>query len=873
MGSIKISELPLITSPLSGGEQLPVVQSGITKSSNLSSFVNFLAETFVDKSAFDAFAESLEQEHTAASDFGIQSNNIQIKGELTPLSGGTTINVYTAVFVSNTQGKSVDDPIVGSVSNKQGIIKSIDSSRNILYIKENLVTANLNFIVGEFLGESQIISLEDFSKTLKPSHTLKIFYATDNNLSTSQAAELPVNSLACFSISNNTQEVPTEVYTYSIAQFRLDNGKISNLLASSLPVTCSNVPPDQLNDNAYNRLIFRRASTNYGILIYRRVGTGPMQLIAVLGERELGLNTTGLSYNDIGGFSTTPWSDSVKDTATGVFNDIFYFPLFADTLNNNNKYKILGGFTSKVGVSAIQGKNTIVLNTALYTNTTALDIFIDNSEFFNSSGELVGGFTKAARDIANGVTGKLNLPAGIYYTSSINLSSYFNIEGEAKNLSLIKTIPCNFRDVNGSCIFNCKNTERVVIKNLTLDGNYANNIGSSVFTKNFLINAENTSFLTLDSLNIQNSVGGGIYAPESRNLRLISNDINNGSLDLLVDQKLTALYAPQSEELLIAGNNFEGWVGPLDITATRTGVAANNIIKNCGTGLLVYGSTSLTVSPNIIVGINNESIPIVDIHDDNFDSININLEEGDVYTSDIISYLRDGEKAWLSSEEKIRGTTIIDGTDVILRTQIKALVKLNNQEYLLPGSTLDYSAYDNGIPSISIVSTQSQLKEGMVQFKLTTDAVNSLPSYGSLLLQYQNLSSRPVGEKLIGLVYKITGEEYLFTEEPKILITSYRFTSNGVELTPDQSSIELISALSVNDIIYPINVASGITSFNKVELKVKSINTASSTPIIICDDTGIVVSDPLDTTITANDGGFIGIKNNFVISKGRINKS
>ena len=820
-------------------------------------------------------AKEFKGSSIALVDYGVKSNNIQIKGNLVA-SPGKEIDIYTAVFVNSVAGLNVGQSVIGNVSNKEGVVKSIDSLNKILYIKEDPDTENIDFIVGELFFEAKIIKVEDFKKTLVANQTLKIFYATGNNGNNTLAANVDIPP-SVFPIVNSTNlNSPKLKYTYDIAQFRYDNGKISN--TSSQPVTCNNIYPELLDNSNYNRLTFIRTSTQYGVLIYRKLGTEPLKLISVLGQKELGSATTGLTYDDLGGFSTSPWAEDIKSEINGNINSIYYFPISASQIDNNPNYKALGGFTTG-RIASISGRNTVNLDANIYSaSNNVLDIFIDSATLTDNQDKVVGGFSKVAEDFQNGVIGKINLPPGIYYTSSISIPSNFNLEGDSKGSSIIKAIPWNFGDVRGNCIFNCQGSERVTIKNLTIDGNYNNNTGGSLFKNNFLINGENSKYLTLENLKVQNSVGGGIYAPKSTNLRLISNDINSGSIELKSEEKYTGLYAPESKEFIFNSNNIEGWIGPVDISVSRIGSASNNIIKNCGSGLLVYGSTSLTVSPNIIVGQDDEQLPIVDIHDDNFDSINVTLEESDIYTSDIISYLRDGQAAWLSSSEKLLGTTLVPGTGVTLKTQIRALVKLNNQEYLLPSSVIDYSTYNNdpptivgvpGTPTISIVSSDEDLKNGLVQFKLTSAAVDSLPNYGELLNIYQYLA-RPAGEQLIGLVYKIVANEYLFVEgDSKILINSYKFSNNTtLELNVNEQSAPLVAALSVNDIIYPINIAAGSTQFNRTELRVKEI-TGTLSPVIKCQFTGSATDGINNIAAT----GYIGVKNNFVVSKGRINKS
>jgi hypothetical protein len=61
---VKISDLPEITIPFSGGEKIPVVQSGVTRASNLSSFVNFLSGALLADSELKALSGAWQSNYT-----------------------------------------------------------------------------------------------------------------------------------------------------------------------------------------------------------------------------------------------------------------------------------------------------------------------------------------------------------------------------------------------------------------------------------------------------------------------------------------------------------------------------------------------------------------------------------------------------------------------------------------------------------------------------------------------------------------------------------------------------------------------------------------------------------------------------------------
>lgn len=805
--------------------------------------------------------------------YGITDNSIQIKGEVF----NKTLTLYTALFLTSIAGLTVGNTVQDSNNGKVGVLKYIDGDNLIAYVKENNTTTNFN--VGSILqgGTGTIRSIETFEGTILPNHSVKIFNATDNTLSAAPASNLNVTAISPYA------DLPT-LYNYKIAQFKFSDGKISSISTETATTSCYNRDPDFLNNTNLNRLSITRTSTDYGVLVYRRenssIENDGYRLISVLGERELGAGTINIPYLDRGGFNTNTWASNIKDTTNGDIkaSSIYYFPVNAEDLTQSKYDK---GFTV-ARLSAFTNRQTITINKQLTGVTEPVDIFIDSSATYDKNGVLVGGFKKAILDNATGIIPQIYILNGNYYTSTITLTSNIIIEGESKKGVTIKSLPWEFNSsTKKSSIITAVKEHDISVKSLTLDGNYANNTGWSTFENNFIVNNKEGEYFNYENIDVKNSVGGGIYALEASNFKLINSEIKSGAIELADDSRVTGLYAQQASSFILNTNNFEGWLGAIDLAVTRVGSAANNVIKNCGTGLLVYGATSLQVSPNLIMGQDNEAIPVSDLFDSKFDAINIELEQNQDFISDIILYMRDGSAAWLSS---LTIGPSAYGTNVTLTTNINTLVKTDGHHYILPLSSFNYSTYNTNVPTISIISTEESLQQGRVQFKLTNTAVNSLSTYGQLKLAYSNLTNRPIGETLVGLVYKIKATEYLFTNsetDDLINIKDYQFNNNNtVNLYP--TDVSDISLFSVNDIIYGINLTSGQTQINNQDLTVQSIyinyvNDQIGVAYLVCSgnyerEDGDIPGAVFTCPATGSRPSYVGIKNNFVISKGTINK-
>lgn len=837
------------------------------------------------------------EEATMTEKYLVTSPSIQIKGEIEP---NNILVIYTAITVESVAGLVIGDR-VRDINYKEGIIKHIDTANKIIYIHEDSSTSDFN--IDAALGiikvntntpstSARAFGCERFNTILRENHTIKIFNANVTSIN-------PIESVNGLTITKSG-DIATTSYRYKIAQFEYATGRVSPPFPASdnLSVLIDNTSIEKLDNSNFNILEINKTKL-HGILVYRAIGpnTSPTpdayKLVYVLGDNEIGKAGDNSIFEDKGLFSINRWASDIKNVidgngtgpSTGEYKSIYHFPLTIKELNDNTAKYAKGFVTRRVSSFISSDKQRLQLSllpnsppsTTELSNSGVVDVFIDNSVAYNTAGNIVGGFKAAVRDVLNKTLTRIYLPPGVYYTSPFDIDHNTFITGASERNTIIRTLPWNFDDTgnvnNTACLINGSNKKNIDISNITIDGNYSNNISWESFTKNFIINNYLVDDITYRNVNIINTAGGGIYAKKSNNLKLVTSNIRNGGLGITIDEQSTALYASQSNSFTIHNCNMENWLGSVDLSLVLVGSVTNNVIKNCGSGVLAYGSSSLLLSPNLVLGQNNELLPVADLYDTNFDAVNLDIESPN-YISDLILYMRDGVPADLSTS-----------TGVMLSSSIETLVELNGYVYTLKNPAFNYSTYGVlSTPSISIISSPAQLAGGYVQFKIVQDALSAIPTYGQLHTSYYSLATRLTGEKLVGLNYKLKATEYLYTDsaDTKIRPTDYQFLSIGtgsiLELTLDTASTNVThpSVLAVGDIIKPFYVSRESDTFDELDFKVTRIN-----------DTGTYKLSAINTTytntfsasqsVTINDSytnrPYIGVKNEYIISKGRINKT
>ena len=773
-----------------------------------------------------------------------------------PTDAKLRVTLDTIVKIVNKAGTfAVGQSVVGKTSNTAGVLKKV--SGNVLHVR--LTDPTKTFTAGEKIEQdgsngainatvSELIN----SSQLNDGHRMKIFGVSAANATPVDAAE--AGTMAKIGTLGGTQYT----YHYWITQFRMDNGQIS--AARKLSGSVSHGAVGLFNAENHITLTLARTNSEYGIAVYRATANDitAARLVEVLGPEQLGTSTSNIVYIDYGTFSNTEWSTKDGNGQFTANSGIVHFPIAP-----NN--------TARLGWETLEVAS--VANASVVKFTTAAN--------FNSGGEV-----ELVHDNTIGLQNAINanrdlslrnivLPNGVYYTSRLDIPNDFVVLGSGK-LTVIKQLPWNFKHFNDAAfpsnkgnIFKPQSSEpqNIYFRDLTVDGNMVNNVRFEETQSNYVLAFQSAFNFNVDNAIIRDVVGGGIYAYDADTLRVQDTEIVNGSLSYRGND-LGPIYAGQSRRLTITGNSCENFVSPVDVSVSSIGVVVGNTIRNCGSGLLIYGSGNLLSSPNLLMGPDNEFLPSPDTQDSDYNSVNISIAPGTDYTSPSYLFMSRGETVHLGSGDKVDiNSNVVPGTAVTLSSDIYVLTKLNNSEILK--TSWNYSTV-NGQPVINIITPDTGdygRNNGYFQFRVTQTNANALPSLAQLITTHGG--SLVSGEQLVGLVYRIKATGYTYTDSGERLeILAGAFSTDGT------NKYYTITLNNVND--YPI-----FTVGDKVKIfghaSTPDINNVEATIDQKIED-GLLrklkIKLPSGTDLSNfNNGGttgYVTIQNTFIIAKGRI---
>jgi hypothetical protein len=194
----------------------------------------------------------------------------------------------------------------------------------------------------------------------------------------------------------------------------------------------------------------------------------------------------------------------------------------------------------------------------------------------------------------------------------------------------------------------------VSIQDLIIDGQsqYQVRLGdetTSTGHQNYAIHfKDNSNKCSIINVKADNLIGGGIYSELSTDLRINLCEMSNLGTTDRFDYSPARL--TEARNVLVTNCRFTNFTDSVDLSVSSRGIVAPNVVSNCGSGIIIYGSSFLVTQPNMILGPSSEIIRAPDSFNSVFDSINIRLEEGQVYESDIYRYQENGLDYNLTAE-------------------------------------------------------------------------------------------------------------------------------------------------------------------------------------------------------------------------------
>jgi hypothetical protein len=612
---------------------------------------------------------------------------------------------------------------------------------------------------------------------------------------------------------------------YKVVQYNFLTGEFS--ASSNETSSIEGIDFESFNQINNISVTFSRTSSEFGVLIYRSVGSASFILIDVLGQKELGQSTQNIEYVDYGKFNFVPWSR--KDLAAGNIytpnTGTVHFPIFISSLNNPSK-----GWIDTTVLSVDTAANRIQLSEEAYFNPSLI-ISEDDTEQVQNAINL---------RINLGIN-SLSLNDRRYIISSLLLPSNFSFSGKG-NATILKRIPWDFSSTNKMISASDTTPENISISNMSIDGNQQNqwlkSEAGDVYN-NFAIDlkSENTNS-TIERIKVSNIIGGGIATPRPAGFVLNLSKIEDSGMSDFFEY--SPLIADDGSDIIVTTNSFKNFTSAIDISLSDNGVFTSNVVQNVGTGVLTFGSKFLISAPNIIRGPAGEFIPGPDVLNSVYDSINIKLEPGTSYVSDVYKYQENGIDFDISANRSS------------LELRVDKLRQVTNVEELYGEVLVAGDKPLQRVFDINLDETRGEFK-----FNISSSAVDAL------LDDFSFSTLKAIDTNHIGLTYNAVLTE--FVPSGNIIAQSATGSSEYTVTLTNFSNISLGSRVRMLG-------HGGTPNLDNLIGTVININSTNANPQPPSTATPeLIVTIEYDQNITtAGTDGFITVENKFILAKGRI---
>ncbi len=486
---------------------------------------------------------------------------------------------------------------------------------------------------------------------------------------------------------------PVVSFQYKVARFDLKTGAIGVRSATQAdPVgenTISFTSPgavdvqdvlNSFNEDKFISLNIATNDANQGVLVYRKdatINTNPFKLIAVLGPKDI-----AIAYKDYYMFDYTSWSGKSSLDNSYIAETLTHFPA-----------TISGEVSAEDDAKNLRGWADVTIQDVLNADGGGFDIIFDETEtlYVNIDGTCSFAHNSTI-DIQDAINQKIDigsnslaLNAKTYNVSNISVPSNFALTG-VTGLTTLKKLPWSgYRNLVGSnkdasvvrTISNLSPSV-VTLSGINIDGSHTNQYllddaqGTDEDTNVLVRLGIGSVDVTLENCKFTNMIGGGIYASSPTNLKMSNCEVTNGGITDRYET-FAPLTADGGQNTMITNNVFRNFTAPIDCTVTRDGsIVANNVIKNCASGLDIFGSTFFISSPNVLVGPANESLQSPDVLNSDFDSVNILRSQirsetdgpGGIFLSDPFIYQENGNVFDLTQD------SVTSSGDIVYRTKL-----------------------------------------------------------------------------------------------------------------------------------------------------------------------------------------------------------
>ncbi len=839
-----------ISYPVTRIPDLDSIPTGQISSNDILLYLNNTSDSFESfKVTYGNLKESITDDSYTSIDSIINDLNTKLNENTEPFLNVKLLDGNEASYYlnyTNLTNKPIIPTSVSQLSNDLGYIVNLDN-----FTTDNLTEGAVN----KYLTEQSFDSFftpafnnafrqasSDFSET-------SINDSLDNVVATPSTTEIATNSLTVSSsvidsfqpgqniriyggniadtsigdvplINNVTKNgfsgLTEGELSYKLAQFDFETGKISSSSVQSDTITGFDLAAFNITNNI--TLSFNRSNLNYGILVYRKLGASLYQLIDILGQKQLGNQTTNIIYTDYGSFNYTPWSK--KNATTGIYQSstgTIHFPLTAPTNASN-------GWIDALIEEVDLNSNQIILADSYYFKSTVVVVQNDTNAIQ----------TAINQRISSGLN-SLILNDRQYIVSSLAIPTQFSLYGKG-GATVLKKLPWSTELNNKIIRLSSTSATNVIISNLSIDGNMQNQwLKSDSFdeTANYAIDMKTESnTLNVDKLQLSNVIGGGIYARNPNRFLLNLSRIEDSGMDDV--NEYSPLLADGGTDVIVTNNVFKNFTSAIDLSVTDNGVFSGNAVQNVGTGVLTFASKFFISSPNVLRGPAGEFIPGPDILNSIYDSINITLETGTQYTSDVYKYQENGIDFDLVANR------------ASLSFRVDKLRKVDNVEELYGEILISGDKPIQRVLDLSLDPTEGEFK-----FSISQSNVDQL------LTTYSYSTLKAAETNHIGLVYSALLTEYV--------------PSGTVSGTPTFSGSEYtVTILNFSNLFVGAKVKmlghGGTPDLNNLVGTVINIDDS-----VIANPPEVTVTIDFEETISAvGTGGQITVENTFILAKGRI---
>ncbi len=397
-----------------------------------------------------------------------------------------------------------------------------------------------------------------------------------------------------------------------------------------------------------------------------------------------------------------------------------------------------------------------------------------------------------------------------------------------------------------------------------IDGNVENQIlydfsDIGIETNNTLLSFPNSDLVTLQNVKIKTSHGPAFFAYGSPNLSISPSTFFDGCDTERYETD--CLLLSDCENLTITGSVFRNYPGALDFTTGKVIVVNGSTIRNCGSGIKIFGSVNTDVLNNVILGPADEFIPVADLYDSDYDGVNISVLKNADSQTPVYSYQQFGIPKDL--------TNTILNFDVYTASVANKVETVDFDSPITSGGNPLFEYY---VPVDGDNLPINDITIGETQFRISQSNSNLIPA--------RTVNSYTVYQ-ISGIDYDNVGSDIITVIGGGQQLASYTLPDNSVITNSYEIVIldeNIYNSFIIGDYVkllshtYPAFVESidvwQIVDKNFTGLQPKLILKAYQQNAINGNLTPVTIGTV--TPATSTGGGFFQRRNRFVIARGII---